>query len=97
MTTETHLKLEQVRDRLWKCMRDRVRESFSELVVLPALFDVTKSYKTLETKIKSEVNVKKIGKQEELEQRQQNIIDGSERLVKEVENIRDRCSRTVDK
>ena len=76
-------------DRLWKCMRDRVRESFSELVVLPALFDVTKSYKTLETKIKSEVNVKKISKKEELEQKQQDIQDGSERLAEEVENIRD--------
>ena len=84
-------------DRLWKCMRDRVRESFSELVVLPALFDVTKSYKTLETKIKSEVNVKKISKKEELEQKQQDIQDGSERLAEEVENIRDRFQQKIAK
>ena len=76
--------------RLWQCMRDRVAESFSELVILPALIDVLESYKLLVSTIDVEVNIKKIGKKEELETKQQNIIDGSERLIREVENIRDR-------
>lgn len=77
-------------DRLWQCMRDRVKESFSELVILPALIDVLENYKHLVNTIDVEVNIKKIGKKEELENKQQNIIDGSERLIREVENIRDR-------
>ena len=82
-------------DRLWQCMRDRVRESFSELVIVPALIDLTKRYEALETKIKSEVNVKKIGNKKELETKQQDIIKGSERLAEEVENIRDRFQQEV--
>jgi hypothetical protein len=71
-------------------MRDRVHESFSELVILPALIDVLESYKHLVYIIDLEVNIKKIEKKEELESKQQNIIDGSERLTREVENIRAR-------
>ena len=77
-------------DRLWRCMRDRVGESFSELVILPTLIDVLEGYKLLVSTIDVEVSIKKIGKKEELETKQQNIIDGSERLIREVENIRDR-------
>ena len=82
-------------DRLWKCMRDRVQESFSELVILPALFDVLESYRLLVNTIDVEVNIKKIGKKEELKSKQQNIIDGSERLAREVENIRDRFQQEI--
>ena len=82
-------------DRLWQCMRDRVRESFSELVILPALIDVLESYKHLVNTIDVEVNIKKIGKKEELENKQQDIIDGSERLIREVENIRDRFQQEI--
>ena len=77
-------------NRLWQCMRDRVRESFSELVILPALIDVLENYKHLVNTIDVEVNIKKIGKKEELKTKQQNIINGSERLLIEVESIRDR-------
>ncbi len=80
-------------DRLWKCMRDRVQESFSELVILPALIDVFECYKHLVNTIDLEVNIKKIGNKEELENKQQNIIDGSERLIRGVENIRDRFNK----
>jgi GTPase SAR1 family protein len=82
-------------NRLWQCMRDRVRESFSELVILPALIDVLESYKHLINTIDVEVNIKKIGKKEELEHKQQNIIDGGERLAREVENIRARFQQEV--
>lgn len=82
-------------DRLWKCMRDRVQESFSELVILPALIDVLERYKLLVNTIDVEVNIKKIGEKEELETKQQNIIDGSERLAREVENIRDRFQQEI--
>ena len=82
-------------DRLWKCMRDRIRESFSELVILPALIDVLENYKHLVNTIEVEVNIKKISKKEELENKQQNIIDGSERLIREVENIRDRFQQEI--
>jgi hypothetical protein len=82
-------------NRLWECMRDRVRESFSELVILPALIDVLESYKHLVDTLDVEVNIKKIGKKEELENKQQSIINGSERLVREVENIRDRFQQEV--
>jgi hypothetical protein len=82
-------------DRLWKCMRDRVQESFSELVILPALIDVLDHYKLLINTIDIEVKIKKIGKKEELETKQQNIIDGSERLAREVENIRDQFQQEI--
>ena len=82
-------------DRLWQCMRNRVRESFSELVILPALIDVLENYKHLVNTIDVEVKIKKIGKKDELENKQQDIIDGSERLIREVENIRDRFQQEV--
>ncbi|BAZ45574.1 hypothetical protein NIES4102_25980 [Chondrocystis sp. NIES-4102] len=83
-------------DRLWQCMRDRVRESFAELVILPALIDVLENYKHLVNVIDVEVNIKKIGKKEEIENKQQNIIDGSERLIREVENIRGRFRAEIE-
>ncbi|MGL5835802.1 MAG: dynamin family protein [Waterburya sp.] len=82
-------------NRLWQCMRDRVQESFSELVILPALIDVLDHYKLLINTIDVEVNIKKIGKKEELETKQQNIIDGSKRLAREVENIRDQFQQEI--
>jgi Dynamin family len=82
-------------NRLWQCMRDRVQESFSELVILPALIDVLDHYKFLINTIDVEVNIKKIDKKEELKSKQQKIIDGSERLAREVENIRDRFQQKI--
>ena len=69
-------------DRLWQCMRDRVRESFSELVIVPALIDVFDRYNTLNEAINVESNIKKISKKEELEKNRQNISEGSERLIR---------------
>ena len=82
-------------DRLWQCMRDRVRESFSELVIIPALIEVLNRYEALQSKIKSESNLKKIDNKKELETKQQDIIEGSERLAREVENIRDRFQQQI--
>ncbi len=82
-------------DRLWQCMRDRVKESFSELVILPALIDVLDHYKLLINTIDVELNIQKINKKEEVEIKQQEIIDASEKLAIEVENIRDRFQQQV--
>ncbi|VEP17200.1 conserved hypothetical protein [Hyella patelloides LEGE 07179] len=82
-------------NRLWQCMRDRVRESFSELVILPALIDVLDRYKLLINAIDVELNIQKINEKEEVETKQQQIIDASERLTREVENIRDRFQQEV--
>jgi hypothetical protein len=82
-------------DRLWQCMRDRIQQSFSELVIVPALIDVFDCYKLLNEVINLESNIKKIGRQEELETKQQAISEGSERLTKEVENIRDQLATDV--
>ena len=76
-------------------MRDRIEESFLELVILPALINTLESYKHLVNTIDVEVNIRKIGKKEEIETKQQDIINGSERLIIEVENIRDRFQQEV--
>ena len=82
-------------NRLWQCMRDRVRKSFSELVILPALIEVLDCYQLLNNAIDVELNIKKIDTKQELETKQQHIIDGSERLAREVANIRDRFQQQI--
>lgn len=82
-------------DRLWQCMRDRVRESFSELVIVPALIDVFDRYNNLNEVINVESNIKKISKKEELEKKRQNIREGSKRLIREIESIHNELTKDV--
>lgn len=81
---------------LWDCIRKRVRESFSELVIVPALIDVDAHYNTLNKAINVASKIKKIDRKEELEKKRQNISEGSERLIREIENIRDEFQQQVN-
>ncbi|MDJ0633699.1 MAG: dynamin family protein [Xenococcaceae cyanobacterium MO_188.B29] len=81
---------------LWDCMRKRVRESFSELVIVPALIDVDARYNTLNEAINVASKIKKIDRKEELEKKRQNISEGSEKLIREIESIRDELKKDVE-
>lgn len=58
---------------LWECIRTRLVESFSELVIIPALLGLFKSCDVLFEKIKSTAEVKKISTKEEVEKAIKNI------------------------
>ncbi|WP_036488120.1 dynamin family protein [Myxosarcina sp. GI1] len=84
-------------DKLWQCMRDRVSESFSELVILPALIEVLNLYEVLVSAIDVELKIKKIREKKEIEDERQNIIDGREKLAVEVKNLRTQFQQEVKK
>ncbi len=74
---------------LWQCMKERIQESFSELVILPTLIEVFEGYDLLVQAIDVELKIRKISEKEELETKRQSVIAGSERLKEEVKNVRD--------
>jgi len=76
--------------KLWECMGDRVNQSFSELVILPALIEVFQNYECFEKEIDVKLNIWKITELQELEEKKEDINRSAEKLKTEVENIRDR-------
>lgn len=78
---------------LWDCIRKRVQESFSELVIVPALIDVYDNYDCLVKAIDLEVNIAKIQEKEQIELKQAQIVEGSNKLCQEIEDI---CSEFQD-
>ena len=62
---------------LWHCIRERVQESFSELVILPALLDVFQAYDVFSSELDSLTEIRSIKNKEkvELEREQLKIQD----------------------
>ncbi len=73
--------------RLWKRLRERVRESFPELILLPALLNVFKSYDALAAAIDSVAAIRKISIKEEVEAEQEKIRNSREQLRNKSETL----------
>jgi GTPase SAR1 family protein len=69
---------------LWRRLRVRIEESFSELVILPSLVDVLDTHRSLSDALKAVSNIRKIDSRERLS-RQRELLDGvRQRLSEEV-------------
>ncbi|ERT07859.1 50S ribosome-binding GTPase family protein [Lyngbya aestuarii BL J] len=72
---------------LWDRLRVRLQESFSELVILPALFEVFASCDALTASINLLAETRKIESQEEIKKEQAKIEASRQRLSKEIERF----------
>ncbi|WP_235595798.1 dynamin family protein, partial [Mastigocoleus testarum] len=60
---------------LWKCFRERVKDSFAELVILPALMGVFNHYNALSKKFDVLIDAGKIYNQEQVKRKREKIND----------------------
>ncbi len=72
---------------LWKCFRERVQESFAELVILPALMEVFDSYNALSGSLDILIQTRKISNQEQVEQEREKIAKIRQNLQKNIKKI----------
>ena len=72
---------------LWDCFRVRVKESFSELVILPALLEVFNNYDALEKLLEVLIQARKINNQEQVEQERDQIAKIRQDLQKNIKKI----------
>lgn len=60
---------------LWSCIRNRIQESFSELVLIPALFSVFESYDAFSASLNTLIATRKIYNQEKVESEREKIAN----------------------
>ena len=72
---------------LWDCFRRRVQESFAELVILPALFEVFDNYEALSSNLDILIETRKICDQEKVEKEREKIAKIRQKLHKNTEKI----------
>lgn len=77
-------------DKLWNRLRTRVQESFSELILLPALVEVFANYDALAKAIDTVASIRKIEQKEEIEIQQARINESRQRLHEAVEDTREK-------
>ena len=70
---------------LWKCFRERVQESFAELVILPALVEVFDNYNVLSGSLDILIQTRKISNQEQVEQEREKIAKIRQNLQKNIQ------------
>jgi len=80
---------------LWDCIRTRVQESFSELVILPALFDVFNNFDALTETLDILVKTSKISNQEQVKAERNKIATIRRDLQKNVKRIGDDFQKEV--
>ena len=72
---------------LWNRFRLRVQESFAELVIVPALWEVFDNYDVLSESIDVLIQTRKIYNQEQVEQEKEKITNVRQNLHKNVEKV----------
>lgn len=73
---------------LWNQLQTRVQESFSELVILPALVEMLDSYDALSRAFDTLAEIKKIETREAVDAELKRIYESRERLNQRIENLR---------
>ena len=74
-------------DELWSCLNGRVRESFSELVLLPALNELFNTYDNLDKSLDLILQARKIYNQEDVEKERERIAKLRQSLKKNTGKI----------
>jgi GTPase SAR1 family protein len=72
---------------LWDCFRERVQESFAELVILPALLDVFDNYDALAKSLDVLIQARTIYNQEQVEREREKLAKVRKSLQKSIEKI----------
>ncbi len=72
---------------LWNCLRVRIRESSSELVILPALLDTFNNFDALDKNLDILIETRKLDNQEKVKSTKEKIIKIRQDLKKNVNRI----------
>ncbi|MDW8363128.1 MAG: dynamin family protein [Myxococcales bacterium] len=83
-------------DALWSRLRDRVAESFAELVILPALIELFDAYDALDAALRTLASVRQLQSREEVQAKRHQLTRLREKLAREVNATRERfCKRLM--
>jgi len=82
---------------LWNCLRTRIQESFSELVILPALFDVFNNFDALTKSLDVLIETGKISNQEQVEAERNKIATIRRDLQKNVKRIHEDFEKEINR
>lgn len=74
--------------KIWNRLSQSLKESFPELVLLPALLHLLKSYDALSTSIDTVAAIRQLEHKEQVEAEQEKIIETRKRLNREIERLR---------
>lgn len=73
---------------IWSRLSQSLKESFPELVLLPALLHLFKSYDALSTSIDTIASIRQLKYKEQVESEQEKIAEIRKRLAKEINRLR---------
>lgn len=73
---------------IWSRLSQSLKESFPELVLLPALLHLFKSYDALSTSIDTIASIRQLKYKEQVESEQEKIAEIRKRLTKEINRLR---------
>lgn len=73
---------------IWSRLSQSLKESFPELVLLPALLHLFKSYDALSTSIDTIASIRQLKYKEQVESEQEKIVEIRKRLAKEIKSLR---------
>ncbi len=82
---------------LWNCIRIRLQESFSELVILPALLDVFTSFDAFKDALNILIETSKIDNQEQVKAEREKVIQIRQDLEKNLKKINGDFNKEVKK
>ena len=80
---------------LWQCIRFRLKESFPELVILPALRDVFDAYESFSSSLNSLIQTKKITDLEEVQKKQDELVKFRENFPGKVKKISEEFQKEI--
>lgn len=80
---------------LWNCMASRIQESFSELVLLPALMDVFESYHAFSEVIDLAIQTQMITNQEEVEKERNKLRECQQDLRRFLDSIKKELTKEI--
>lgn len=84
-------------EKLWSCFRERLRESFAELVLMPALFQLFNSFDALADNVDVLIETGKINNQEQVRVERAKIGKVRENLSRKVKEVGDSLKKETKK
>lgn len=80
---------------LWQCIQNRLRESFSELVILPVLGETFNSFDALSESLDILIQARKIGTREDVDREKERVVQIRNDLQECLAGIRNDFHKTV--
>lgn len=82
-------------EKLWSCFRERLKESFAELVLMPALFQLFNSFDALAKNVDILIETGKINNRDQLETERAKIADVRKNLSRSVKRVGDSLENDI--